>query len=208
MLFTKKIDTILLMLGKEIHIPVESLIFYHSSPLKFKNINNIGNWFSPIKINYKNDYYITNNIYTLIKPLWSNGYDFKFINKRPLKLLSITTYKNDIDYFKLKFIINIINENIKIQIEEENKNNINNEINEFKKFMLEQEHDPEYILAYYLSKYSSFDGWNTNATYLGFCMLGKETLKKLKLLSISEPPTSDNVTMYYTPKQWEEQWEE
>lgn len=203
MLFRKKIDTILLMLGREIYLPNESLIFYHSSPIKFKNINNIGNWFSPIKIKYKSDYYTTNKIYTLDIPLWNNGYDFKYINNRPLKLLSITTYKNDIDSSKLKFIINIINENIKIQIEEEN---INNENNECKTFMLEQEHDPEYILAYYLSRYSSFDGWNTDATYLGFCMLRKETLKKLKLLSVSEPPTSDNVIMYYTPNQWKEQF--
>jgi hypothetical protein len=206
MLFRKKIDTILLMLGRELSLPTESLIFYHSSPIKFKNINNIGNWFSPIKINYKSDYYMSNNIYTLDKPLWDNSYDFKFINKKSLKLLSITTYKNDIDSSKLKFIINIINENIKIKIEEENENNENTDTYEYKKFILEQEHDPEYILAYYLSRYSSFDGWNTSATYLGFCMLRNETLKKLKLLSVSEPPTSDNVIMYYTPTQWKEQF--
>ena len=69
-----------------------------------------------------------------------------------------------------------------------------------------QMYDPEYILAYYLCKYSSFDGWNTDATYLGFSMLKKETLDKLRLLSVSEPPTPDNVIMYYTSKQWSEQF--
>ena len=73
-------------------------------------------------------------------------------------------------------------------------------------FLLGQEKDPEYLLAYYLCKYSSFDGWITDASYLGFCMLKKECLQKLKLISVSETPKNETTTMYYTSKQWKEQF--
>lgn len=197
----KNIDSIVLMLGKELRLDSESLIFYHSSPKKFEKINNIGNWFSPIKIKERNQYYRSNNIFTHDKPLWNNQYDFRFINKKPLKLLSINTYSNDIDYSKLINMIDIININVRecLNPEIETMND-----DEEKRFLLGQEKDSEYLLAYYLCKYSSFDGWITNASYLGFCMLKKECLKKLKLLSVTEPPNSDNVIMYYTSKQWKE----
>lgn len=195
-------DTLLLMLGRELILPSESLIFYHSSINKFENINSIGNWFSPVKIKEKEKYYHTNNIYTDDKPLWNNEYDFRFINKKPLKLLVIKKYTNDNDYTKLISMITIINENIKANIK--NTSFETNEIEEDKHFLLGQENDPEYLLAYHLCKYSSFDGWITDAIYLGFCMLKKECLTKLKLLSVTEPPNSDNVTMYYTEKQWRE----
>lgn len=197
----KNIDSIVLMLGKELRLDSESLIFYHSSPKKFEKINNIGNWFSPIKIKERNQYYRSNNIFTYDKPLWNNQYDFRFINKKPLKLLSINTYSNDIDYSKLINMIDIININVRecLNSEIETMND-----DEEKRFLLGQEKDSEYLLAYYLCKYSSFDGWITNASYLGFCMLKKECLKKLKILSVTEPPNSDNVIMYYTSKQWKE----
>jgi hypothetical protein len=195
-------DTLLLMLGRELILPSESLIFYHSSINKFENINSIGTWFSPVKIKEKETYYHTNNIYTDVKPLWNNEYDFRFINKKPLKLLVIKKYTNDNDYTKLISMITIINENIKANIK--NASFETNEIEEDKHFLLGQENDPEYLLAYHLCKYSSFDGWITDATYLGFCMLKKECLTKLKLLSVTEPPNSDNVTMYNTEKQWRE----
>ena len=197
----KNIDSIVLMLGKELRLDSESLIFYHSSPKKFEKINNIGNWFSPIKIKERNQYYRSNNIFTHDKPLWNNQYDFRFINKKPLKLLSINTYSNDIDYSKLINMIDIININVRecLNTEIETMND-----DEEKQFLLGQEKDSEYLLAYYLCKYSSFDGWITNASYLGFCMLKKECLKKLKILSVTEPPNSDNVIMYYTSKQWKE----
>jgi hypothetical protein len=224
----KNIDNTLLMLGRELILPNESLIFYHSSPQKFKNINNIGNWFSPIKIKEKENYYRNNNIFTHDKPLWDNGYDFRFINKKPVKLLSIHTYTNDITSYKLKTMIDIVNYNIAFQ-EEDLEEDLENtalqksrvktvfeksdtedvQDSEDRHFLLGQETDPEYLLAYYLCKYSSFDGWITNASYLGFCMLKKECLKKLNLLSVTEPPNSndnDNITMYYTYKQWNEQF--
>jgi hypothetical protein len=197
-------DTILLMLGREVILPSESLIFYHSSIKKFENINSIGNWFSPIKIKEKEKYYHNNNIHTDDKPLWYNEYDFRFINKKPLKLLVIKSYSNDNDYTKLIYMITIINENIKANINDTFL--LKNEIEEEKRFLLGQENDQEYILSYYLCKYSSFDGWITDASYLGFCMLKKECLTKLKLLSVTEPPNKDNVTMYYTEKQWKEQF--
>jgi len=197
-------DTILLMLGKELILSSESLIFYHSSINKFENINSIGNWFSPIKIKEKQTYYHNNKVFTYDKPLWNNEYDFRFINKKPLKLLVIKTYSNDSNYTKLQYMINIVNENIKANI----KNTFlsKNDIEEEKRFLLGQENDPEYLLAYYLCKYTSFDGWLTDASYLGFCMLKQECLPKLKLLSVTEPPNKDNVTMYYTEKQWKEQF--
>ena len=215
----KNIDITLLMLGRELILPTESLIFYHSSPHKFEKINNLGNWFSPIKIKEKDNYYSANNIFTHNTPLWSGSYDFRFINKKPLKLLLIKTYTNDIISYKLKAMITIINNTIHGFQDFQNLENIDFEKSSTKtcfersnlnerqpsadsNFLLGQENDPEYLLAYYLCKYSSFDGWITNASYLGFCMLKKDCFKKLKLLSVTEPPNSDNVTMYYTPKQW------
>lgn len=197
----KKIDNILLMLGKEIILNKESLIFYHSSPYKYEYINNLGNWFSPIKIKYKT----YKNIFTQDTPLWNDGYDFRFINNKPLKLLSITTYTNDISYTKLRSMINIINENIKdLEVEYEKDENIEQETQI--QFLLGQENDPEYLLAYYLSKYSSYDGWITDASYLGFCMLSKPALKKLRLLSVTEPLNENNIIIYHTHKQWKEQF--
>ena len=225
----KNIDTTLLMLGREIILPNESLIFYHSTPQKFEIINNLGNWFSPIKIKEKQNYYHANNIFIHDKPLWDNGYDFRFINKKPLKLLLIKSYTNDITSNKLKNMIDIINYNIAFQKQDLEKQDLENtafqksraktafdkieiedgfvkDNEEYRSFLLGQENDPEYLLAYYLCKYSSFDGWITDASYLGFCMLRKECLKKLKLISISQPPNSDNVIMYYTYNQWKEQF--
>ena len=204
----KKIDTILLMLGREITLPNESLKFYHSSPVKFETINNIGTWYSPIKIKEKSNVYTKYNIYTKNKPLWFDNYDFQFINKKPLKLLVINTYTNDIISHKLKTMCNIINDNIKLIISEKLQQSQNEEDS---RFLLDQENDPEYLLAYHLCKYSSFDGWITNASFLGYCMLKKECLKKLKLLSVTEPLDRDdnhNIIMYYTSKQWKEQFYE
>ena len=203
----KNIDITLLMLGRELRLPNESLIFYHSSPHKFEKINNLGNWFSPIKMKEKEHYYTNHNIYTQNIPLWSGSYDFRFINKKPLKLLLIKTYTNDIISYKLKSMITIINNTIQLSILDGIDNGIDN-VNEHedRHFLLGQEKDPEYLLAYYLSKYSSFDGWITDASYLGFCMLKRDCFKKLKLLSVTEPPNSDNVIMYYTSKQWKEQF--
>ena len=230
----KNIDITLLMLGKELILPNESLIFYHSSIQKFENINNLGNWFSPIKIKEKDNYYTNYNIYTHEIPLWSGSYDFRFINKKPLKLLLIKTYRNDITSYKLKNMISIINntmQNLEKQDLEQDLENparkcsakIKKEFEglnpshkkefevlqlsqEDRHFLLGQEQDPEYVLAYYLCKYSSFDGWITESPYLGFCMLKKGCLKKLKLVSVSEPPNKDNIIMYYTSKQWKEQF--
>lgn len=246
----KNIDNLLLMLGKEDIVSKESLIFYHSSILKFEKLNRLGNWFSPINMKEKPYIKLYNNNN---KPLWNDGYDFRFINNKSLRLLSINTYKNDIVSGKLIKMINYINENIKFQIEEYNKNNkiqnysgisiennckqylentdINHnlQLSEYKEiksselenyegkketydnsyieniFMKGQEDDPEYILAYYLCKYSSFDGWITDTSYLGFCMLKYTTLQKLKLLSVSTPPCN-NIIIYYTYKQWKEQF--
>jgi hypothetical protein len=231
------IDNLLLMLGKEDILSKESLIFYHSSTSKFEILNRLGNWFSPINIKEKP--YI--QLYSNNKPLWNDGYDFRFINNKPLRLLSINTYKNDIVSGKLIKMINYIIENIKLQIEEydtinkiinysgtsiENKDSLQSseykenkspelENYEGKKeaydnnmdniFMKGQEDDPEYILAYYLCKYSSFDGWISDTSYLGFCMLKYTTLQKLKLLSVTTPPCN-NVKMYYTSKQWKEEF--
>jgi hypothetical protein len=234
------------MLGKEVIISKESLIFYHSAYTKFETLNRLGNWFSPINIKEKPYIQIYNNN----KPLWNDGYDFRFINNKPLKLLSITKYKNDIVSDKLIRIINIINENIteEIQnysgqdlqdlenparkaafkksraknIEETREQDLENparknsaetrepsetrELEGLKpSFMKGQEDDPEYILAYHLCKYSSFDGWISDSPYLGFCMLKYNALQKLKLISVSTPPC-DNITMYYTSKQWSEQF--
>jgi hypothetical protein len=83
------IDITLLMLGREILLSNEKLIFYHSSIQKFENINNLGNWFSPIKIKEKQNYYNANAIFTQDTPLWSGSYDFRFINKKPLKFNDI-----------------------------------------------------------------------------------------------------------------------
>lgn len=235
------IDNLLLMLGKEDIVSKESLIFYHSSTSKFERLDRLGNWFSPINIKY----IPYKHIYSYDKPLWNDGYDFRFINNKPLRLLSINSYKNDIVSGKLIKMINYIIENIKLQIKEyntinkiinysgtsiENKdslqsseykeintsklenyegkkeaydNNIDNNMDNI--FMKGQEDDPEYILAYYLCKYSSFDGWITDTSYLGFCMLKYTTLQKLKLLSVTTPPYN-NVIIYYTSKQWKEQF--
>lgn len=212
----KNIDTTLLMLGRELILSNESLIFYHSSSQKINKINNLGNWFSPIKIKENENYYTKHNIYPKDIPLWSGFYDFRFINKKPLKLLVIKTYTNDFTYYKLKTMISIINNTIQLNIIDElnllqNTNNNNNN-DEDRHFLLGQEKDPEYLLAYNLCKYSSFDGWITDASYLGFCMLKQDCLKKLKLLSVTEPLNSDdtndsdNITMYYTSKQWNEQF--
>ena len=222
----KNSDHLLSMLGREILLDRESLIFYHSSYKKFEHINNIGNWFSPLKMKEKTNYYIKNNIATQDIPLWSGGYDFRFINKKPLKLLLIKSYTNDFSYTKLKKMITIINDNmqqdlenparkfsakIKKELEELNTSHIS-ELDglqlsqEDTQFLLGQEKDPEYLLAYYLCKYSSFDGWITDASYLGFCMLKKECLQKLKLISVSETPKNETTTMYYTSKQWKEQF--
>ena len=202
----KNIDNILSMLGREIILPCESLIFYHSSMQKFESINTLGTWFSPIKIKEKE--YNTNNIYTHNKPLWDNGYDFRFINIKPLKLLSISSYKNDITSYKLQYMINIVNmqQDFIKPLEDDDD----------QQFLLGQENDPEYLLAYNLCKYSSFDGWITDASYLGFCMLKRECLLKLKLLSVTEPinnsdsnsdsNSNSNITMYYTSKQWKDQF--
>jgi len=198
------IDNILLLLGHKIILPNESLIFYHSSVVKFKKLNNIGNWFSPIRIKENSNYYSKYNIYAENKPLWNNGYDFRFINNKPLKLLSINTYKNDSSSSKLKNMITIINDTIKLHLEEYG---IQNNDTDTKRFLFEQENDPEYILAYYLCKYSSFDGWITSTSYLGFSMLKQDTIKKLKLLSVTEPTNDNNIIMYYTEKQWEEQFD-
>lgn len=211
----KNIDTTLLMLGRELILSNESLIFYHSSSQKINKINNLGNWFSPIKIKENENYYTKHNIYPKDIPLWYGFYDFRFINKKPLKLLVIKTYTNDFTYYKLKTMISIINNTIQLNIIDElnllqNTNNNNND--EDRHFLLGQEKDPEYLLAYNLCKYSSFDGWITDASYLGFCMLKQDCLKKLKLLSVTEPLNSDdtndsdNITMYYTSKQWNEQF--
>ena len=192
------IDNLLLLLGKEVTLSSESLKFYHSSPFKFEKFKNIGNWFSPITLKEKQ-----NNIYNQNIPLWSGSYDFKFINTKPLKLLKINTYNNDYCSSKLNTMINIIIENIELSLDSSNIIDISlhNEL-----FLLGQETDPEYLLAYYLCKYSSFDGWISNASYLGFCMLKRDCFKKLKLLSVTEPPNSDNVIIYYTSKQWKEQF--
>ena len=107
------IDNLLLMLGKEVILSKESLIFYHSAYTKFETLNRLGNWFSPINIKEKPYIQIYNNN----KPLWNDGYDFRFINNKPLKLLSITKYKNDIVSDKLIKMIQIINENIKEEIQ-------------------------------------------------------------------------------------------
>ena len=198
------IDNILLFLGNKIILPNESLIFYHSSVVKFEKLNNIGNWFSPIRIKEKSNYYLKYNIYAENKPLWNNGYDFRFINNKPLKLLSINNYKNDCSSSKLKTIIMIINDTIKLHLEEYE---IQNQDTDTKRFLFEQENDPEYLLAYYLCKYSSFDGWITSASYLGFSMLKLDTIKKLKLLSVTEPLNENKILMYYTEKQWKDQFD-
>jgi hypothetical protein len=200
------IDNLLLMLGNEIILSKENLIFYHSSQSKFEKLNRLGNWFSPINIKDKS----YKNIYNNNKPLWNDGYDFRFINNKPLKLLSINTYKNDIISNKMISMIQIINENIKVQIQNYlkkimHKDSSNTIETSETIFMKGQEDDPEYVLAYYLCKYSSFDGWITNTPYLGFCMLKYDALPKLKLMSVSTPP-SNNIINYYTSKQWKEQF--
>ena len=200
------IDNLLLMLGNEIILSKENLIFYHSSQSKFEKLNRLGNWFSPINIKDKS----YKNIYNNNKPLWNDGYDFRFINNKPLKLLSINTYKNDIISNKMIAMIQIINENIKVQIQNYSKKLMHKDSSNTIEtsetiFMKGQEDDPEYVLAYYLCKYSSFDGWITNTPYLGFCMLKYDALPKLKLMSVSTPP-SDNIIIYYTSKQWKEQF--
>ena len=204
------IDNILLLLGNKILLPSESLKLYHSSPVKFEKLNNIGNWFSPIRIKEKSNYYAKNKIYTIDKPLWYNGYDFKFINTKQLKLLSINTYEDDINSSKLNNMINIINDNIKLKVKDyenyDNYDNDNDNDNDKKRFLQGQEQDPEYLLAYYLCKYSSFDGWITSTTNLGYFMLKKDSIKKLKLLSVSEPSNNNNIIMYYNSKQWTEQF--
>jgi len=263
------------MLGKEVILSKESLIFYHSAYTKFKSLNRLGNWFSPINIKEKPYTHIYNNN----KPLWNDGYDFRFINNKPLKLLSIAKYKNDIVSDKLIKMIEIINKNITEEIQNYSGQDLQDLENParkaafkksraknssgtreqdlenparkaaFKKsraknieeprepsetreleglkpsqlkpsqlkpsqlkpsqlepsFMKGQEDDPEYILAYHLCKYSSFDGWISDSPYLGFCMLKYNALQKLKLISVSTPPC-DNITMYYTSKQWSEQF--
>jgi len=198
------IDNILLLLGNKVILPNESLIFYHSSIFKFEKLNNIGTWFSPIRIKENYNYYSKNNICTVDKPLFDNDYDFRFINNKPLKLLSINTYKNDSSSSKLKNMITIINDTIKLHLEEYG---IQNQDTDTKRFLFEQEDDPEYLLAYYLCKYSSFDGWITSTSYLGFSMLKQDTIKKLKLLSVTEPLNENKILMYYTEKQWEEQFD-
>ena len=205
------IDKLLLLLGKEIILSSESLKFYHSSPVKFEKINNIGNWFSPITLQEKTYNNNINNMYKQNIPLWSGSYDFNFINIKPLKLLVINTYNNDICSSKLKTMINIIIDNIQLILETDSQSqnildisldiSLHNEV-----FLSEQEKDPEYLLAYYLCKYSSFDGWITDASYLGYCMLKLNAIKKLKLLSVCEPPNSNNIIMYYTKNQWKEQF--
>ena len=173
------IDNLLLMLGNEIILSKENLIFYHSSQSKFEKLNRLGNWFSPINIKDKS----YKNIYNNNKPLWNDGYDFRFINNKPLKLLSINTYKNDIISNKMIAMIQIINENIKVQIQNYSKKLMHKDSSNTIEtsetiFMKGQEDDPEYVLAYYLCKYSSFDGWITSSSYLGFCMLKKECFYK------------------------------
>jgi hypothetical protein len=209
----EKIDKILLMLGVEITLPIESLYFYHSASTKFESLNKLGHWFSPLQLKEKPLNYISN----IKNPLWSNEYDFRFINKKPLKLLLINTFCNDFKYMKLIQIIKNVIETIKceLKIYYENMINNKNEVDEMDEmdlqFMTNNEDDPEYILAYYLCKYSSFDGWITDASYLGFCMLKLDTINKLKLVSVSTPPTTptthnNHTIIYYTSKQWKEQF--
>ena len=206
----EKIDKILLMLGVEITLPIESLYFYHSASTKFESLNKLGHWFSPLQLKEKPLNYISN----IKNPLWSNEYDFRFINKKPLKLLLINTFCNDFKYMKLIQIIKNVIETIKCELKIYYENTIDkkDEMDEMDlQFIQNNEDDPEYILAYYLCKYSSFDGWITDASYLGFCMLKLDTINKLKLVSVSTPPipstTHNNHTIiYYTSKQWKEQF--
>ena len=153
---SNNIDRELLKLGCEFILSSESLLFYHSAIIKFEEINTLGTWFSPIKIKEKCNYYNANNINITDNVVWCNSYDFRFINKKPLKLLSINTYKNDGKSLQLQNMITSINDNIKLLLKETDIKS-----NDDKTFLLDQENDPEYLLSYYLSKYSSFDGWIT-----------------------------------------------
>lgn len=172
--------------GKEYILDTDSLTPFHYSSEKLVYANKIGNWFSPLNSGLTKDKELVQ--YLFDEPLWElakndAGYNYIYKLKKPLKLLMFQSDDTDKTIDLVKDFLN------------KNKALLDKHKNEDWDF-----NDYEYLFAYYLSKFTDFDGWVTNCSAFGFFILYGNTENLLDLQTVETNFKEQKIS--YSKEQW------
>ena len=150
--------------------PSDKIKFFHSSRNKFLYPNRLANWFSPMP-GTKNVKKLKLRKYITRIPIFDQlPYNYTYTLKRPIKLFSFEDGEPSI--FDVTASLLNSADNIKLK-EYLTSNDLDLD-------------DYEYILAYYICKYTDYDGYITPAATYGYCILCGDTSKLLSLEKIIE----------------------
>jgi hypothetical protein len=163
--------------------------FFHSSANKFKYPNKIANWFSPKLLNITEKFkpWLLNEQINLFE---KNNFDYTFKLKKPIKLFAFPEHNSENNFELREFTKSLLN-------------SLDNE--DLKNYLIESKqdlNDYEYIFAYYINKYTNFDGYITPNVDYGLCVLCGDTSKILKLEKVEEYNKSSKLINIYNGDEW------